>query len=134
MKRIGLLAAAVAVGALATAGVASARPHDNDRHEHHDNGRHAGWYKHHHRVVREVRVVRHVRHHVPVRTRTVYVYRSGQYLPRTYYTQQTYYVTPTTYNLRPPPPGYEWVRVGNNVYLTQTSNGLIADVVANLFR
>lgn len=131
MKRIGLLAAAVAAGTLAMAGAASAKPH-----EHHDNGRHVGWNKHHHhRVVREVRVVRHVRHvrHAPVRTRTVYVYRSGQYLPRTYYTQQTYYVTPTTYNLRPPPPGYEWVRVGNNVYLTQTSNGLIADVVANLF-
>ena len=117
MKRISV-AAALAVGMMATAGVANA-----------DNGRHEGWKKHHHH-----KVVKKVVRHAPVRTRTVYVYRTGQYLPRTYYTERTYYVQPTTYHLRVPPPGYEWVRVGNDVYLTQTRSGLIADVVANLFR
>ena len=118
MKRISVAAAALAVGMMASAGVANA-----------DNGRHLGWKKHHHH-----KVVKKVVRHAPVRTRTVYVYRTGQHLPRTYYTERTYYVQPTTYGLAAPPPGYEWVRVGNNVYLTQTETGLIANVVANLFR
>jgi len=132
MKRISVAAAALAVGVMATAGVANA-----------DNGRHEGWKKpHHHKVVRKVvhravptRVVRHVVvRRAPVRTRTVYVYRTGQHLPRNYYVNRTYYVQPTVYGLQAPPPGYEWVRVGNDVYLTQTSTGLIANVVANLIR
>jgi Ni/Co efflux regulator RcnB len=124
MKRISVAAAALAVGVMATAGVANA-----------DNGRHEGWKKHHHHKVVEKKVVRHVVvRRAPVRTRTVYVYRTGQRLPRNYYINRTYYVQPTVYGLQAPPPGYEWVRVGNNVYLTQTNTGLIANVVANLFR
>ena len=113
MKRISTIAAALAAGTMATAGAAYARPH----HAHHDNGKHLGWYNNH----------RHVK------TRTVTVYRSGQYLPRNYYVNRTYYVQPTTYGLQAPPPGYEWVRVGNSVYLTQTNSGLISQVIANLF-
>jgi Ni/Co efflux regulator RcnB len=127
MKRIGLIAAAIAAGTLATAGVANA-----------DNGRHEGWKKHHHHRIVHKKVVRHVVRRVPVRTRTVtrrvVVYQTGQYLPRDYYVNRTYYVQPTVYGLQPPPPGYEWVRVGNNVYLTQTNTGLISQVIANLIR
>jgi len=123
MKRIGLAAAAAAVGLMATAGAASA-----------DNGHHYGHYKHHKHHTRVV--TRTVVREVPVRTRTVtrrvVVYRSGQYLPRNYYVNRTYYVQPTVYGLQAPPPGYEWVRVGNDVYLTQTQTGLISQVIANL--
>jgi len=111
MKRISTIAAALAAGTLATAGAAYAKPH-----HHHDHGKHLGWYKTH----------RHVQ------TRYVTVYETGQYLPRNYYVNRTYYVQPTVYGLQAPPPGYEWVRVGNNVYLTQTETGLISQVIANL--
>ena len=129
MKRITAIAA-VAAGVLAMAGTANA-----------DNGHHYGHYKHH-KVVRKVvhkrapyrTVVRRTIVREPVRTRTVVVYRSGQYLPRDYYVNRTYYVQPTMYGLQPAPPGYEWVRVGNNVYLTQTQTGLISQVIANLIR
>jgi Ni/Co efflux regulator RcnB len=60
-------------------------------------------------------------------------YARGQYLPRTYYTSRTYYIVePVRYHLRPAPYGYQWVRVGNDVYLTQTRTGLIAQVVVDL--
>jgi Ni/Co efflux regulator RcnB len=36
------------------------------------------------------------------------------------------------YNLPVPPAGYQWVREGNDVYLTQTRTGLIANVIADL--
>jgi Ni/Co efflux regulator RcnB len=123
MKRISVAAAALAVGVMATAGVANA-----------DNGRHEGWKKHHHHRVAPKKVVRHVVRRAPVRTRTVVVYRTGQYLPRDYYVNRTYYVQPTVYGLQAPPPGYEWVHIGNSVYLTQTNTGLISQVVANLIR
>jgi len=61
-------------------------------------------------------------------------YTVGQHLPRTYYREDDYYITnPGAYDLRVAPPGYQWVRVGNDVYLAQTRTGLIADIVAGLF-
>lgn len=123
MNNISKIAAALAAGTLAVSGAAAAHPDT-----HHDNGKHLGWYKHKHKTVRTVRVIRRA----PVRR--VVVYETGQYLPRDYYVNRTYYVQPTVYGLAAAPPGYEWVRVGNNVYLTQTNTGLIANVVANLFR
>lgn len=126
MKPVTAIAATMAAGVLAVAGTASAERYEH--HEHHDNGHRYGHYKHH-KVERRTRVVTRY-----VQPRRVVVYRSGQYLPRNYYVNRTYYVQPTVYGLRAPPPGYEWVRVGNDVYLTQTRTGLIADVVANLLR
>lgn len=58
----------------------------------------------------------------------------GEHIPRAYVTERTYYITdPGRYRLSPPPVGYEWVRVGNDVYLAQTQTGLIAEVVRSLF-
>lgn len=33
------------------------------------------------------------------------------------------------YRLRPPPPGYDWVQVGRDIYLTQRSTGLVLDAI-----
>lgn len=60
-------------------------------------------------------------------------YSVGGYLPRGYY-GSTYYIDYRPYGLSPPPYGYSWVRVGNDVYMVRTSNGLIAEVVYSLFR
>ncbi|HMO43457.1 MAG TPA: RcnB family protein [Phenylobacterium sp.] len=62
-------------------------------------------------------------------------WRQGQYMPRTYVVERTYYVVePQRYNLRPAPAGYRWVRVDGDVYLAQTQTGLIAEVVRNLIQ
>ena len=57
----------------------------------------------------------------------------GSYLPRDYY-GSSYYIDYRPYGLAPPPYGYSWVRVGNDVYLTSTRTGLIAEVIYSLFR
>src|SRR4249919_2945032 len=53
-------------------------------------------------------------------------WNTGAYLPRGYY-GDPYYVDYQTYALPPPPAGYRWNRVGNDVYLVETTNGLIAE-------
>jgi Ni/Co efflux regulator RcnB len=70
----------------------------------------------------------------PGQAKKMGLYATGQHLPRTYYTNRTHYITDyDRYNLRVAPPGYRWVRVGNDVYLAQTRTGLIAEVIAGLF-
>jgi Ni/Co efflux regulator RcnB len=102
--------------------------HNNDRdrdgvpnrYDRHDNRRY--WARHRYHGSRYVQP-RHYR----------YVqYRVGAYLPRGYY-GPTYYVDYRPYGLAIPPPGYRWARVGNDVYLVSTRNGLIRDVLYNLF-
>jgi Ni/Co efflux regulator RcnB len=60
-------------------------------------------------------------------------YSVGSYLPQPYY-NSAYYIDYRPYGLAPPPYGYAWARVGNDVYLVSTSNGLIADVNYSMFR
>ena len=59
-------------------------------------------------------------------------YRIGAYLPPGYYGPQ-YYIDYRPYGLPFPPPGYHWVRVGSDVYLVSTRNGMIRDVLYSLF-
>jgi Ni/Co efflux regulator RcnB len=61
-------------------------------------------------------------------------YSVGSRLPSSYYYGNTYYVDYRPYGLTPPPYGYHWVRVGNDVYMVRNNNGLIAEVVYSLFR
>ena len=56
----------------------------------------------------------------------------GSYLPYGYY-GHSYYIDYQPYGLSPPPYGYRWNRVGNDVYLVSIRNGLIAEVVYDLF-
>jgi len=56
----------------------------------------------------------------------------GQQMPRAYYIESQYLIpAPQAYHLPPPPPGYRWVLVDDNAYLVQTTNGIIANVIAN---
>jgi Ni/Co efflux regulator RcnB len=69
----------------------------------------------------------------PGQAKKMHQYSIGQHLPRDYYVNRNYYVTDyNRYNLPVPPAGYQWVREGNDVYLTQTRTGLIANVIADL--
>jgi Ni/Co efflux regulator RcnB len=60
-------------------------------------------------------------------------YTSGGRLPQGYY-GDVYYVDYQPYGLAPPPQGYRWNRVGNDVYLVSIRDGLIAEAVYSLFR
>jgi Ni/Co efflux regulator RcnB len=60
-------------------------------------------------------------------------YNSGARLPQGYYGND-YYVDYQPYGLAPPPQGYRWNRVGNDVYLVSIRDGLIAEAVYSLFR
>jgi Ni/Co efflux regulator RcnB len=39
----------------------------------------------------------------------------------------------TRHRLRPPPPGYDWVRVGPDIYLMQRSTGLVLETIPGGF-
>ncbi|HEY4343658.1 MAG TPA: RcnB family protein [Parvibaculum sp.] len=56
----------------------------------------------------------------------------GQKLP-TAYRNKAYVVDYRAYHLKQPPRGYQWVRNDRNVYLVSTQNGLISQIVLNLF-
>ena len=60
-------------------------------------------------------------------------YDYGSRLPTGYW-GSNYYVDYQPYGLAAPPSGYRWNRVGNDVYMVSTRNGLIAEVVYSLFR
>jgi Ni/Co efflux regulator RcnB len=53
--------------------------------------------------------------------------RLGYYAPRVWVPDYA------VYHLRPPPPGCEWVRVGDDVLLTAIATGVVIDVVHHLF-
>lgn len=107
MKPLSIALAAMTIGALALAGPADA---------------HKKKYKHKHKRAHAERVI------------VVPAYAVGQRMPRSYYSNRTYYVRPSLYQLPPAPYGYEYVRVGNAVYLTQTETGMISQVISNLLR
>jgi Ni/Co efflux regulator RcnB len=60
-------------------------------------------------------------------------YSYGTRLPRGYW-GSSYYVDYRPYGLARPPSGYQWNRVGNDVYLVSMRDGMIADIVYSLFR
>ena len=60
-------------------------------------------------------------------------WRRGERLPRPW--RGPAYVVPNWgyYRLRPPPPGYYWVRVNDNAVLAAVATGVIVDVAINIF-
>ncbi len=60
-------------------------------------------------------------------------WRHGEKLPPAY-RSRAYVVDHRTYRLAPPPRGYQYVRVGNDVALTAITTGVIASVIQQLFQ
>lgn len=56
----------------------------------------------------------------------------GQKLPSAY-RNRSYVIDYRAYRLKQPPRGYHWVRVNNNAYLVQQTNGLISQIVLSMF-
>ncbi|HKR37307.1 MAG TPA: RcnB family protein [Steroidobacteraceae bacterium] len=65
-----------------------------------------------------------------------YYYRSwryGDHLPRAYYGRRYVVNDYYAYRLRPPPRGYYWVRVDNDVVLASIASGLVVSAVFGIF-
>lgn len=60
------------------------------------------------------------------------MWNRGDRLPEGY-RHRAYVVDYRAYHLARPSYGYQWVRVGNSVYLVRASNGVVAQIVWNLF-
>ena len=73
-----------------------------------------------------------VRYYPPKNYRHHRWYR-GAYLPAAYYAPRYVVHNYSTYRLRPPPRGYHWVRVDNDVILAAIATGLVANVVSDIF-
>ena len=133
-----------------TASVALADPprdyhHDRDqrqeqRHdEHHDRARRDRRYEEHHDRREDRRPEMRGRERFETgRYRRPHGYyahdwRRGDRLPLAW--RGPGYVIPNYgyYRLRPPPPGYYWVRVDNNAVLAAVATGVVVDVAFNLF-
>lgn len=113
--------------------------HDRDcdgitnRYDHHDNPRYAVTTRYRSSSLYPVTTRYYAPAYVAPVGYTYSRYAVGSYLPMGYY-GAAYYVDYRPYGLSPPPYGYTWVRVGNDVYLVSTRDGLVAEVVYNLFR
>lgn len=92
----------------------------NDRDDRHDN-----------RYYAKKRYRNSVRYIAPQNYRPAR-YAVGNRLPGGYY-ERNYYVNPNQYSLAAPPAGYQWVRVGNDVYMVQTRDGMVRDIIYSLF-
>ncbi len=65
-----------------------------------------------------------------------YYYRSwhyGDHLPRSYYGRRYIVSDYYAYRLRPPPRGYHWVRVDNDVVLAAIASGIVVTAVYGIF-
>lgn len=63
----------------------------------------------------------------------VRVWSFGEYLPHSWYGPAWWIVDPWAYDLPLPPPGCDWVRVGDDALLVDQFTGLIVQVVRDVF-
>ncbi len=131
MKRL-LVAAALAASALMGT-VAMADSHGrherawHDRHEHHgDRDRHG---RHYHRHDGRYRVALYY----PPKGYRHYTWSRGARLPAAYYAPRYVVYNYGAYRLRPPPRGYHWVRVDNDVVLAAITTGIVMQVIDGIF-
>lgn len=107
--------------------------HDEHRYEHrdehHDRGEHRGEWRHEHEEHERFDSGRYERPH----GWHEHHWRRGERLPPDYRASAYVIPDPVVYRLRPPPPGYYWVRVDNNAVLTAAATGVVVSVSLNLF-
>jgi Ni/Co efflux regulator RcnB len=132
-----LLTSAIALAIVASAGAATAQPgsqHNNDRYEQRNDrqadrrdDRRDDRYER-----RAERRYKAARYQAP-RGYQARSWRHGEKLPPAY-RGRAYVVDYRSYRLAPPPRGYQYVRVGDDVALTAISTGVIASVIQQLFQ
>lgn len=98
----------------------------DDRHDRRDWDRHDGFRHYDGRRFDRGRYVRP----------SGYYYRSWRYgdrLPHAYYGRRYIVNDYYAYRLRPPPRGYYWVRVDNDVVLASIASGLVVSAIFGIF-
>jgi Ni/Co efflux regulator RcnB len=132
-----LLTAAVALSVLLGAGAASAQPYGHGR----DDRKAERQYerqvdraerKYDKQVRKAERRYRTAAYRPPQGYRH-HQWRTGERLPVAY-RATPYRIDYRTYRLPPPPRGYYYTRVDNDVVLTAAASGLIASVIVDLFQ
>ncbi len=143
MKRL-LVAALAASTLMGTIAMADSHGHDrkrderawndrrdNDRHDRKDyrkdRERHARYYDH--RYDGRYKVVRYA----PPRNYRAATWYRGARLPAAYYAPRYVVRDYNAYRLRPPPRGYHWVRVDNDVVLAAVTTGIVMQVINGIF-
>ncbi|MBI1199332.1 MAG: hypothetical protein GC203_15840 [Phenylobacterium sp.] len=63
----------------------------------------------------------------------VRIWSYGDYLPRGWYGPDWWLIDPWAYDLPPPPPGFDWVRAGDDALLVDRYTGRIIQVVRDVF-
>jgi len=135
MKKI--LTIGVALSVLASAGAAAAQPH-------YDNHRAKAERQYERRMDRaereynrDVRKAERKYRAAAYKRPPGYQYRHwnrGDRLPPAYRAERYRIVNYRTYHLPPPPRGYYYTRVDNDVLLTAAATGVIASVIVGLFQ
>ena len=132
-----LLTTAMALSIAASGGAAFAQPHGDHHRDKAERKYERDIRKAERKYDREVRKA-HKRYHAAAYHRPPgYVYRDwrrGQYLPAAYRVERYRIVDYRYYDLPPPPRGYYYTRVDNDVLLTAAATGLIASVIVDLFQ
>lgn len=135
MKKI--LTAAVALSVFATAGVASAQPYGHGREDRkaerqYERALERAERKYDKQVRKAERRYRAAAYKRPAGYR-YHQWRAGERLPVAY-RAAPYRVDYRYYRLPPPPRGYYYTRVDNDVVLTAAATGLITSVIVDLFQ
>ncbi|HEY9234642.1 MULTISPECIES: RcnB family protein [Phenylobacterium] len=135
MKKI--LSAAVALSILASAGVASAQPyHNNDRakaERQYDRRVDKAERQYNKDVRKAERKYRAAAYKKPPGYQYRY-WNRGDRLPPAYRAERYRITNYRTYHLPPPPRGYYYTRVDNDVVLTAAATGIITSVIVGLFQ
>jgi Ni/Co efflux regulator RcnB len=105
---------------------------DGDRHAKHWDGRDRHDWRDGRRDRWEYRRYRAPARYVYPRGYYDYRWSVGHRLPSSYY-GRSYYIDHRAYRLDPPPYGYRWVRVDNDVFLVALASGLISHAIHDLF-
>jgi Ni/Co efflux regulator RcnB len=130
MKRTIMAAMVLSLAAGSLAFADPPQDHDRDHHEdRHQKVEHHQMRHDEHEHGRFMMSDRYVRPHGYHR----HAWRRGDRLPPGYRDSAYVIPDPVVYRLRPPPPGYYWVRVDNNAVLAAVATGVVADVAINLF-
>ena len=61
------------------------------------------------------------------------IWNYGEFLPSAWYGPDWYILDPWYYDLPLPPPGFDWVRVGDDAVMIDEYTGRIVQVVRDVF-
>ena len=100
--------------------------HDDRRYDRRDWDRYYGFRHHDGRRYQYGRYVRPSGYHYRS-------WRYGDHLPRGYYSRRYIVNDYHVYHLRPPPRGYHYVRVDNDVVLAAIASGIVVSAIYGIF-